>query len=111
MPRPASTRVCWIAVIFAGVFWVENVNVLLLLAMVPMGMLMAEFVIAATTCEGMRLKYWSLFGSRRTWNWRDGAPSSEMFATPGTSSREGTSVFVTYSDTSPRLAAPPATPN
>jgi hypothetical protein len=79
----------------AGMFCVEKVRELFWLTTVPIGRLTAEVWIAVTTWEGTRLKYWSLFGSRRTMNWRVGAPSMETLATPDTRSSAGVSVFCT----------------
>ena len=61
----------------------------------PMGEFTEEVDIADTTWDGLRPKYCSLSGSSRTWNWREGAPSSCTLATPGINWRLGTRVFCT----------------
>src|SRR5271157_1877454 len=111
MPRAASTNVFAISWVSAGTFCVAKVRAFLWLLMVPIGALTAEPEMAPTTCSGPRSNDWSRSGFRRTWNWRDGPPSTWTLATPGTRSSSGVSALVTYVLTSPRLAPEPETPN
>ncbi len=99
-PRAASMRICEILSALSGRFEVENVTVLALDVMVPMGWVMASPAMAWVTCWGLILYAARRSGLSGTWNWRLGAPSICTFATPSMRSSWASRSFDTQSPSS-----------